>query len=44
MGFDWETCSVISAIYQQSPDISQGVNQGEGLHEEPGAGDQGMMF
>jgi S-adenosylmethionine synthetase len=44
MGFDWETCSVISAIYQQSPDISQGVTRGEGLHQEPGAGDQGMMF
>jgi len=44
MGFDWETCSVISAIYQQSPDISQGVTPGEGLHSEPGAGDQGMMF
>jgi S-adenosylmethionine synthetase len=44
MGFDWETCSVISAIYQQSPDISQGVNQGEGLYHEHGAGDQGMMF
>ena len=44
MGFDWETCSVISAIYQQSPDISQGVTTGAGLHGEQGAGDQGMMF
>ena len=44
MGFDWETCSIISAIYQQSPDISQGVAPGKGLHREQGAGDQGMMF
>jgi S-adenosylmethionine synthetase len=44
MGFDWETCSVLSAIYQQSPDISQGVTTGAGLHGEQGAGDQGMMF
>jgi S-adenosylmethionine synthetase len=44
MGFDWETCSVLSAIEPQSPDISQGVNSGEGLHDEQGAGDQGMMF
>jgi len=44
MGFDWETCSVLSAIEPQSPDISQGVSAGEGLHEEQGAGDQGMMF
>jgi S-adenosylmethionine synthetase len=44
MGFDWETCSVVSAIYHQSPDISQGVTTGAGLHVEQGAGDQGMMF
>ncbi len=44
MGFDWETCSVISAIYQQSSDISQGVTSGTGMHPEQGAGDQGMMF
>ena len=44
MGFDWETCSVISSIDKQSPDISQGVTAGEGLHEEQGAGDQGLMF
>ncbi len=44
MGFDWETCSVLSAIEPQSPDISQGVTCGEGMHEEQGAGDQGMMF
>jgi S-adenosylmethionine synthetase len=44
MGFDWETCSVVSAIYHQSPDISQGVTTGAGLHVEQGAGDRGMMF
>ena len=36
-GFDYETCSVISAIHEQSPDIAQGVDPG-------GAGDQGLMF
>ncbi len=44
MGFDWETCAVITSIDRQSPDISQGVTAGEGLHEEQGAGDQGIMF
>ena len=44
LGFDAETCSVLTAIGQQSPDISQGVTEGEGLHKEQGAGDQGMMF
>jgi S-adenosylmethionine synthetase len=43
MGFDWETCAVITSIGQQSPDISQGVN-GKGLFKEQGAGDQGLMF
>jgi S-adenosylmethionine synthetase len=43
-GFDWETCAILSAIYQQSGDISQGVTEGSGLHKEQGAGDQGMMF
>jgi len=42
MGFDWETCAALSAIYQQSPDISQGVTAGG--EKEQGAGDQGMMF
>ena len=42
LGFDATTCSVLSAIGQQSPDISQGVTEGEGLHKEQGAGDQGM--
>ncbi|MCD4744101.1 MAG: methionine adenosyltransferase [Desulfobacteraceae bacterium] len=44
MGFDWQTCSVITSIDQQSADIAQGVNEGNGLHKEQGAGDQGIMF
>jgi len=44
MGFDWETCAVMTSIDKQSPDISQGVTAGEGLYEEQGAGDQGLMF
>ena len=44
MGFDWETCAVITSIDKQSPDIAIGVNAGEGLFEEQGAGDQGLMF
>ncbi len=44
MGFDWETCAVISTIDKQSPDIALGVNDGSGLFKEQGAGDQGLMF
>lgn len=44
MGFDWETCGVIVSIDKQSPDISQGVTEGQGLYKEQGAGDQGLMF
>jgi S-adenosylmethionine synthetase len=44
MGFDADTCAVLSAIEKQSPDISQGVSRGKGLHKAQGAGDQGMMF
>jgi S-adenosylmethionine synthetase len=44
MGFDWQTCSVITSIDHQSPDIAQGVNVGEGLFKDQGAGDQGLMF
>ncbi len=44
MGFDCDTCSVITAIHKQSPDISQGVTEGSGLHADQGAGDQGIMF
>ena len=43
-GFDFRSCSILVALGQQSPDIAQGVNAGEGLHKEEGAGDQGMMF
>ena len=44
MGFDWQTCSVLTSIDQQSADIAQGVNVGEGLFKDQGAGDQGLMF
>ncbi|HAA73584.1 TPA: methionine adenosyltransferase [Candidatus Latescibacteria bacterium] len=43
-GFDYQSCGVLIALHQQSPDISQGVTTGEGLHADQGAGDQGMMF
>ncbi|MEF8848737.1 MAG: methionine adenosyltransferase [Candidatus Thermoplasmatota archaeon] len=43
-GIEWETCSVWVQITEQSPDISQGVTEGSGLHTEMGAGDQGMMY
>jgi S-adenosylmethionine synthetase len=41
MGFDWETCSVVTAIDRQSSDIAQGVDRPD---DEQGAGDQGLMF
>jgi S-adenosylmethionine synthetase len=44
MGFDGSTCAVLTAVERQSPDIAQGVNEGDGLHKEQGAGDQGLMF
>jgi S-adenosylmethionine synthetase len=44
MGFDAATCGVMVALGRQSQDISAGVSEGEGLHKEQGAGDQGMMF
>ncbi len=44
MGFDADTCAVLVSLDRQSPDISQGVSEGEGLHKEQGAGDQGLMF
>jgi S-adenosylmethionine synthetase len=44
MGFDARTCAILTAIEQQSPDISQGVSEGKGLYKEQGAGDQGLMF
>ncbi|MFT6069624.1 MAG: S-adenosylmethionine synthetase [Bacteriovoracaceae bacterium] len=43
-GFDCNTCSVMVALDKQSPDIAQGVNEGEGSFSEQGAGDQGLMF
>ena len=44
IGFDYENCAVIVSLDKQSPDISQGVTEGTGLHKEQGAGDQGLMF
>lgn len=44
MGFDYQTCSVITSIDHQSLDIAAGVNVGEGLFKDQGAGDQGLMF
>ncbi|MDD0852638.1 methionine adenosyltransferase [Halobacteriovorax sp. GB3] len=43
-GFDANTCGVMVALDKQSPDIAQGVNEGEGTFAEMGAGDQGLMF
>ena len=44
MGYDYNSCSVLIALDKQSPDIAQGVNEGEGLDLDQGAGDQGIMF
>jgi S-adenosylmethionine synthetase len=44
VGFSHKTCKVDVKIHPQSPDISQGVTEGEGLYKEQGAGDQGLMF
>lgn len=44
IGFDYKSCAVLAAINRQSPDIAQGVNEGQGLDLEQGAGDQGLMF
>ena len=44
IGFDANTCAVLTSLDRQSPDISQGVTAGEGLFKEQGAGDQGLMF
>ena len=44
LGFDANSCGVLVSVHQQSLDISQGVSEGEGLHAEQGAGDQGIMF
>ena len=44
LGFSSETCEIMTFINAQSPDISMGVNEGEGSFKEQGAGDQGLMF
>ena len=44
MGFDYASCAVMVTLDKQSTDIAQGVNEGEGLDRDQGAGDQGMMF
>ena len=44
IGFDYKSCAVLAAINRQSPDIAQGVNEGQGLDLDQGAGDQGLMF
>jgi S-adenosylmethionine synthetase len=44
MGFDWQSCAVLTSIGKQSPDIAQGVDEGKGVDLEQGAGDQGLMF
>jgi S-adenosylmethionine synthetase len=44
MGFDWQSCAVMTSIGKQSPDIAQGVDEGTGLDLDQGAGDQGLMF
>ncbi len=44
MGFDFDSVAILTSIDEQSPDISQGVTEGTGLHDYQGAGDQGLMF
>lgn len=44
MGFDWQSCAVLSSIDKQSSDIAQGVDEGTGVDLDQGAGDQGLMF
>jgi S-adenosylmethionine synthetase len=44
MGFDWQSCAVLTSIDKQSPDIAVGVDEGSGLDLDQGAGDQGLMF
>ncbi len=44
MGFDWQSCAILTSIDKQSPDIAQGVNEGTGVDLDQGAGDQGLMF
>ncbi len=44
MGFDWQSCAILTSIDKQSSDIAQGVDEGTGLDLDQGAGDQGLMF
>ena len=44
MGFDWQSCAVMTSIDKQSPDIALGVDEGTGIDLDQGAGDQGLMF
>ncbi|MDZ7640539.1 MAG: methionine adenosyltransferase [Desulfurivibrio sp.] len=44
MGFDWNSCAVLTSIDKQSADIAQGVDEGTGVDLDQGAGDQGLMF
>jgi S-adenosylmethionine synthetase len=44
IGFDYKSCAILTAINRQSSDIAQGVNEGEGIDLDQGAGDQGLMF
>ena len=44
LGFDYRSCGILQSIHKQSPDIAMGVNEGEGVYKEQGAGDQGIMF
>ncbi|MDH5298874.1 MAG: methionine adenosyltransferase, partial [Desulfobulbaceae bacterium] len=44
MGFDWQSCAVLTSIDKQSADIALGVNEGTGIDLDQGAGDQGLMF
>jgi S-adenosylmethionine synthetase len=44
MGFDWQSCAVMTTIDKQSGDIAQGVDEGAGIDLDQGAGDQGLMF
>ncbi len=44
MGFDWQSCAILTSIDKQSSDIAQGVDEGSGVDLDQGAGDQGLMF
>jgi len=44
IGFDYKSCAILTAIHRQSPDIAQGVDEGQGIDLDQGAGDQGLMF